>query len=157
RLIAETQRGGAEFALALVDLDRFKQINDAYGHDAGDTVLAATGQRLAEAVRAGDRVARLGGDEFALLLYPVGDDEASLEAVYRRITERLAEPIRVPSGDFVRAGASVGIARCPQDADSAEALYKSADIALYDAKRAGRGQWRRAGCAVPVEIEPHGR
>jgi diguanylate cyclase (GGDEF)-like protein len=152
RLVAETQRGGAGFALALVDLDRFKQINDAFGHDAGDTVLMTTGQRLTTAVRAGDRVARLGGDEFALLLHPVGDDAASIDAVYRRITELLAEPMRVPSGDSVRAGASVGIARCPQDADSAEALYKAADVALYEAKRAGRGQWRRAGSAARVEF-----
>ncbi len=147
RLIANTDRGGEGFALALIDLDLFKQINDNFGHDAGDAVLVATSQRLNEAIRSSDRAARLGGDEFALLLRTRGDDHASLDAACSRITQRLGCPIDSPAGQCLQVGASMGIARFPQDAGDAEALYKAADSALYAAKRAGRGQWRWAGRA----------
>jgi diguanylate cyclase (GGDEF)-like protein len=140
--IAEVSRGGGGFALVLIDLDRFKQINDEYGHAAGDAMLVAAAQRLRDAVRAGDRVARLGGDEFVALLRPVGDGLQALEAVCRRIVEELAQPLTLPGGEVIRAGASVGAARCPEAADDATGLMKAADAALYEAKRAGRGLWR---------------
>jgi len=140
--IAEIERGGGGFAVVLVDLDRFKQINDEFGHAAGDAMLVATAQRLRDAVRAGDRVARLGGDEFVALLRPVGDSLEALDAVCGRIVEELGRPLSLPGGQAVQTGASVGVARCPQDAVDADALLKAADMALYEAKRAGRGQWR---------------
>jgi diguanylate cyclase (GGDEF)-like protein len=147
RLVADADRGGEGFALALIDLDHFKQVNDTFGHDAGDAVLVATGRRLDEAIRASDRAARLGGDEFAILLRARGDDHAELDAACRRITDRLAAPVASPTGGMLRVGSSIGIARFPRDADSADALYKAADAALYAAKRAGRGQWRWAGAS----------
>ncbi|HEV6964394.1 diguanylate cyclase domain-containing protein [Roseateles sp.] len=140
--IAEVRRGGGGFALALIDLDRFKQINDEYGHAAGDAMLVAAAQRLRDVVRAGDRVARLGGDEFVALLRPVGDSLEALDAVCSRIVEELGRPLSLPGGQVVQAGASVGVARCPQAAEDADALLKAADVALYEAKHAGRGQWR---------------
>jgi diguanylate cyclase (GGDEF)-like protein len=144
RLVADAARGGEGFALALIDLDHFKQVNDTFGHDAGDAVLVATGRRLGEAIRASDRAARLGGDEFAILMRARADDPAQLDAACRRITERLGAPVASPAGDSLQVGSSIGIARFPRDADSADALYKAADAALYAAKRAGRGQWRWA-------------
>jgi len=144
RLIADAARGGEGFALVLIDLDHFKQINDSFGHDGGDAVLVATSQRLTETIRGSDRAARLGGDEFAVLLRARDDDYARLAAACTRIGERLAVPVESPAGQRLQVGASIGIARFPQDGDSAEALYKAADAALYEAKRAGRGQWRWA-------------
>ena len=144
RLIADAERGGNGFVLALIDLDHFKQINDTFGHDAGDAVLVAASRRLAEAIRAGDRAARLGGDEFAILLRVRAEDATSLDTACQRISAQLAAPVDLPAGNTVRVGSSMGIARFPEDANSAEKLYKSADAALYVAKGAGRGQWRWA-------------
>ena len=135
-------RRGAEFALVLVDLDRFKPINDAYGHDAGDAVLNAVGARLRTATREVDLVSRLGGDEFAVLLNQPGDAE-TVAAVCDRILAAFAEPI-LHRGLALEVGASIGVARCPHDACDAMALYKAADVALYAAKEAGRGVWRAA-------------
>ena len=142
--LVEQARRGTDFALVLVDLDRFKPINDAYGHDAGDVVLKAVGSRLYQATRKVDLVARLGGDEFAVLLTQPGDAE-TVAAVCERMMATFAQPI--PYRDLsLEVGASVGVARCPQDAQDAIALYKAADVALYAAKEAGRGAWR---CARP--------
>lgn len=141
-------RRGAEFALLLVDLDRFKPINDAYGHDAGDAVLNAVGSRLRTATREVDLVSRLGGDEFAVLLSQPGDGK-EVAAVCERILAAFAEPIRY-GGLSLEVGASIGVARCPHDAHDAMALYKAADVALYAAKEAGRGVWRSAEVAFEV-------
>ena len=141
---------GAEFALLLVDLDRFKPINDAYGHDAGDAVLNAVGARLRNATREVDLVARLGGDEFAVLLFQPGDG-AAVAAVCERILAAFAEPICY-SGLSLEVGASIGVATCPRDANDAMALYKAADVALYAAKEAGRGVWRPAQVSEASEF-----
>ena len=140
RLIARALRGQGGFALLLVDLDGFKQVNDIDGHDAGDALLVAVAERLTALVRENDRVARLGGDEFAVLLPDPGAD-AGIAATCTRMLARLAEPLEL-AGRVVQATASIGVARCPQQGTTADALYKSADIALYEAKRAGRNAWR---------------
>ncbi len=140
RLIARTLRGQGGFALLLVDLDGFKQVNDVDGHDAGDALLVAVAERLQTLVRENDRVARLGGDEFAVLLPDAGADEG-ISATCARMLARLAEPLAL-SGRVVQATASIGVALCPQQGTTADALYKSADLALYEAKRAGRNAWR---------------
>ncbi|HSW07005.1 diguanylate cyclase domain-containing protein [Aquabacterium sp.] len=138
---AQVQRGHGVFALALVDLDHFKQINDTLGHDAGDALLVAAAQRLQAVVREGDLVARLGGDEFAVLLAEAHSAEA-IGPVCQRMLERLAEPL-LWTGPPLQTSASIGVALCPHDGNTPDSLYKAADVALYDAKRAGRNTWRR--------------
>ena len=134
--LALARRQGAPFALLLVDLDNFKGINDTYGHDAGDAVLFETSARLRVAVRESDCVARLGGDEFAILLVTVNHEEG-IEAVCNRIVGSIGNEI--PFNDVnLTTGCSVGIAMFPGDGDTQEGLYKSADLALYEAKRTNR-------------------
>ena len=133
------KRGG-QAALLVVDLDRFKEINDTLGHDAGDTVLKLTAARLIACCREGDVVARLGGDELAILQTQINspDDAATLA---RRVVERLCEPFEI-GGNRVMIGASVGIAVASASDASAETLMKAADLALYRAKNEGRGGFR---------------
>jgi diguanylate cyclase (GGDEF)-like protein len=143
--VADAQRSGRPCALLMVDLDRFKAVNDALGHDAGDALLRAVAGRLVSAVRGGATIARLGGDEFAIVLPDAGQDRAA--RVAKRIVKALAEPFRLDLG-VVQVGASVGHAEAPGDADTAEALMKCADLALYQVKGEGRG----AACRFAPEI-----
>jgi diguanylate cyclase (GGDEF)-like protein len=140
RLLALAQRGEA-FTLLLIDLDRFKEINDTLGHDAGDALLVAVARRLVQSVREIDRVARLGGDEFAVLLARSGERQP-VEAVCERIANAVREPVE-HRGGALRTTASIGIAACHGDCDADE-LYKAADVALYEVKRGGRDGWRWA-------------
>ena len=132
----QARRQGRSLALLLTDLDRFKQINDTFGHDAGDCVLIEAAFRLRGAVRDSDCVARLGGDEFAILLAPANDRQ-DIEAVCTRIQESFCLEIGY-RGASLKLGCSVGIAVFPEDGDTQETLYRSADLALYEAKRTGR-------------------
>lgn len=141
--VAQAQRGGSPFVLLLIDLDGFKFINDTLGHDAGDALLVATAARLLQAVREADRVARMGGDEFAVLLTQATDHDC-VDSVCRRITTGLAEPLRF-HGATLKVTASLGVAQCPVHAAEPDRLYKAADVALYEAKRAGRNTWRWYG------------
>ena len=142
RLAALGQRGGDPFALLLIDLDRFKHINDTLGHDAGDALLVAAAERLRAAVRQTDCVARLGGDEFAVLLTPASD--AIVGDVAQRIVDSMRAPIAFGAHDM-RVSASVGAAVAWRDGVDTDALYKNADTALYCAKEAGRDTWCRFG------------
>jgi diguanylate cyclase (GGDEF)-like protein len=137
---AATRRSRHRFGLLLIDLDRFKEINDNLGHDAGDALLVEAGCRLKTTVRDCDVVARMGGDEFVILLPETGD-RTSIESVCTRILSALAEPM--PFKDCVmRASASIGVAVFPDHGETWQMIYKSADLALYDAKRSGRAAWR---------------
>ena len=127
------------FTLLCVDLDRFKDINDRFGHPGGDALLVVVAQRLRDAVRQEDVVARLGGDEFAVILHTGERDEA--QAVIRRILDALALPLHV-QGARIEIAASIGAAHGPDDADNATTLLLDADLALYAAKNAGRGTAR---------------
>jgi diguanylate cyclase (GGDEF)-like protein len=138
------RRHGHPIALLLMDLDHFKHINDTFGHDAGDAVLIEAAVRMKLAVRESDLVARLGGDEFAILLI-VPDGIKGVEAVCRRVVDSFSVGIAFGEASL-KAGCSLGIALFPDDGDTHEGLYKSADLALYDAKRAGRNAfcWHRS-------------
>lgn len=129
------------FALLMIDLDRFKPINDTLGHPVGDKVLRRVAGRLHAAIREGDVVARLGGDEFAILACNVGDAEQT-ESLARRIVEVLARPF-VVEGNVAEIGASVGICLAPDHGDDAETLMHRADVALYTAKKEGKSQYCR--------------
>ncbi len=127
------------FALLCLDLDRFKQVNDSYGHPAGDELIREVGRRLSLAVRADDTVARMGGDEFAIIQRGV-HRPGEVELLCMRIVESLAQPFELASGQgFV--GISIGVALAPQDGGDCTELIRKADIALYVAKRSGRGRY----------------
>ena len=124
-------------AVCWVDLDGFKELNDQFGHEAGDVVLRVVAQRLQAGVRNHDLVARMGGDEFALLLTALrGEHEA--EPALRRMLASIAEPIRLPDGDHASITASIGIAFAPLHGRQAEALMRLAETAMTMAKRAGK-------------------
>jgi diguanylate cyclase (GGDEF)-like protein len=123
---------GNQHALLLIDLDRFKQINDQYGHAVGDRVLHVVANRLAKAIRPGDLVGRLGGDEFAVLSYAVDRDAAS--TIGSRIVEAMRKEVSI-GGHAFRVGVSVGVALIPQAGITAEEILENADIAMYAAKR----------------------
>lgn len=136
--IAADVRGDAGAAIMLIDLDRFKQINDTLGHPIGDEVLKEVAQRILGALAAGDYAARLGGDEFAVLLD--GTTSGAAERTAERLMDLLAPPAIV-AGMPVVAGASIGLARLADNISSEEAMRR-VDLALYEAKLSGRGTYR---------------
>jgi diguanylate cyclase (GGDEF)-like protein/PAS domain S-box-containing protein len=148
--LARGARHQTAVALAFLDVDRFKGINDTYGHAAGDAVLRAFAQRLVACVRAVDTVARLGGDEFVVILEDL-HDTAHLPAIAEKIIREVAEPVTV-DGVEVHVSTSVGIAvqRPAGAATDAEALLARADEALYAAKAGGRNTWRVVGDEPPA-------
>ena len=125
------------YAVLYLDLDRFKIINDSLGHDAGDRLLAEIGLHLASIVRPGDTAARLGGDEFAVLLEDL-DCQASAVSIARRVLNELTRSVRI-AGEDVHTRPSIGIAFGDADTNAAEELIRSADLAMYAAKRKGTG------------------
>ena len=126
-------------ALMFLDIDRFKEINDSYGHEAGDRLVVGLTQRIVAILRSTGRLARIGGDEFAIIQTDIVGPRDT-EILARRIVTALAEPIDL--GDQkVYASLSIGIAVCPHDADSAEELMRRADLALYRAKNEGRNRF----------------
>ncbi|WP_408591711.1 EAL domain-containing protein [Novosphingobium sp.] len=125
-------------AVMLLDLDRFKQVNDTLGHPAGDALLKQVAQRLEYCVGGDGRVGRLGGDEFQVIL-PGKTEKTALANLANRIIESLSQPYSI-EGSRVMIGASVGIAIAPEDGMTSEALVRNADLALYAAKDGGRGR-----------------
>lgn len=138
--IAKAQRHEQMVALMFLDLDDFKVLNDAYGHEFGDQVLAAVAARLAGSVRKSDTVSRLGGDEFTLLMEDV-EDLQSVRTLAQKVIELVSQPMEI-EGRQVQVGASIGISLHPSDADTADALLRLADLAMYRAKEAGRNCFR---------------
>jgi diguanylate cyclase (GGDEF)-like protein len=133
--VREATEGGGPFALLLMDLDRFKEINDTLGHQCGDEVLRELGPRLVDAVGPDAVVARLGGDEFGILMPPGSDSDAALEAAAGRISRALAKPFALDELSL-NVAASIGAARFPDDGGDASALLRCADVAMYAAKDA---------------------
>jgi diguanylate cyclase (GGDEF)-like protein len=134
--LARGQRHALAFAVLYIDLDRFKTINDNYGHDAGDAVLREVSARLRKAVRNSDLVARLGGDEFAVFLDDVDSAWCPVE-IAERMLHGLERPIAVDGRELV-VSASIGVARYPEVRGSVDDLLKAADSAMYVAKGQGR-------------------
>jgi diguanylate cyclase (GGDEF)-like protein len=136
--IARADRDKRPFAVMLLDLDRFKLVNDSFGHRAGDALLKEVAHRLVGSMRSGDTVARLGGDEFVLILSDASDHEV-LDQVARRIVTALEPPVMI-SDVAIHASSSIGIAIYPRDGGSEETIVAHADSAMYCAKQRGRGQ-----------------
>ncbi|WP_218647344.1 diguanylate cyclase domain-containing protein [Sphingobium lactosutens] len=134
--IAQADRDRTPFAVFYIDVNRFKQVNDTHGHDAGDALLIVIAARLRAVLRPDDQAFRLGGDEFALVLAP-GIAPAELDAIKAQIAESMEQPIMVPSGESIDASLSIGSARYPDDSADARDLLRHADAAMYAAK-AGR-------------------
>jgi diguanylate cyclase (GGDEF)-like protein len=137
--LAYAATANTQFALLCVDLDRFKEINDVFGHAVGDSLLRELSRRL-QAVTAGDFIARLGGDEFAVIAAE-GTQPASAATLADKLTAAAAEDIEI-EGHHLRVGLSIGVAIYPNDGGDAKALVRNADAALHRAKAEGRGTIR---------------
>ena len=138
--IAHARRNKSSMAIVYLDLDGFKEINDTWGHDAGDNLLKMAAERLVAAVRQEDTVARLGGDEFVMALWQIGDaDDAA--RVGEKLVSSMSQPYSI-QGRMVSVTASAGIGIYPAHGEDVDTLMKSADLALYDAKRAGKNSYR---------------
>lgn len=137
--LRQAQRSNRPLAVLMMDLDRFKTINDTLGHQAGDRLLKEVAHRLSASIRDCDTLARLGGDEFALLM-PEIRSAADAAGIARKLVHALAPEIDLGSQE-VFATTSIGIAVFPDHGDSGEQLLKHADVALYAAKKAGRNTW----------------
>lgn len=131
--LASAQRFGVVFSLFLMDLDRFKEVNDSLGHQVGDQVLKEAAQRLVSALRSVDTVARLGGDEFVAIMPGVETIEHA-ECLARKIIDRFRKPI-IAEGQSLLVGISIGIAHCPKTSSSRTELIAAADKAMYHAKK----------------------
>jgi diguanylate cyclase (GGDEF)-like protein/PAS domain S-box-containing protein len=131
----EARRSGESVALLLLDLDQFKEVNDALGHLCGDQLLVKMAHRLQDVLRECDTIARLGGDEFALLLTTDASTKGAI-AVAEKVAKALADPFDI-DGMALHTSASIGIAVYPDHADSADGLTQHADVAMYAAKRSG--------------------
>ena len=133
--MGRVERFGHPFTLLMLDIDKFKNLNDTFGHDAGDDAIRRLSKVLREGTRGIDLAARIGGEEFTVLLVETRKD------VGFEVAERLRMAIK--SLEIPRAGgmtASFGVAECPSDAQTAADILKAADVALYEAKRNGRDQ-----------------
>lgn len=135
-----SQRHHKSFAVCFLDLDGFKEVNDTFGHDAGDQVLREVGRRLEMCVRSHDTVARLGGDEFVLLLGDMVDAHAC-EDVMKRVLSDILQPIVLGPEQGVAVSSSIGVTLYPADDSAPSKLLEHADQAMYQAKRTGKNRW----------------
>jgi len=140
--ITHAHRSKHMMAVMYLDLDGFKQINDTLGHDAGDTLLRMVADRLVAAVRQEDTVARLGGDEFVIVLWELSHAESAAKVVSKMV-EAVSQPYSIEGRD-VNMTISVGVGIYPLHGEDVETLMKSADLALYEAKRTGKNDYRIA-------------
>ena len=124
-----------------IDLDRFKWVNDTFGHAAGDELLKVASKRIQSCLREGDTVARLGGDEFTVILSQPGT-LLNIEEVATRILKELTTPFDLPGADNTQISGSIGIAVYPENGELVEELLLHADHAMYSAKKGGRATYR---------------
>jgi diguanylate cyclase (GGDEF)-like protein len=156
---------GHSVAVMFLDLDRFKEVNDSFGHEHGDILLCEVAARLRKMLRPGDVVARLGGDEFVVAATCIGDaaGDNAAAAIASKLLEALTLPVTVGAQDVV-VGASIGISLFPRDAGTRELLFQTADTAMYRAKAEGRNRYRffepamtvaaRARMALELSLRP---
>ena len=140
------------FSIMMLDLDRFKNVNDSLGHAAGDALLRQVALRLNSALRGTDVLARLGGDEFAIIQAGCHDQRASSIDLASRISKLIAEPFQL-QGHRVEIGTSIGVALAPEHGSDQEQLLKKADLALYRSKSAGRNCFTLYDEAMSAELE----
>ena len=137
--LAQAQRSGTRLAVMMLDLDRFKTVNDTFGHSVGDELLRAAGERLIGFVRKSDTVARMGGDEFVVLLLQIDKMEDAI-----RVSQKILGAFRKPfvlDAYQIHITTSIGIAIYPEDGEDVETLFKNADTAMYWAKEQGRDNY----------------
>lgn len=159
RAIAHAHEEGSVYLVLLLDLDRFKPVNDSHGHPAGDAVLCEIAARLNRVVEGSRNVARLGGDEFAAVIEldcDPSDIMPSAITIANRIVQAFSQPIAV-NDTQVEIGVSVGAAYCPSDGENAEDLLRAADIAMYRAKHDGRGVVRFFERSMDLELTERAR
>ena len=145
--LARARRNQSSIAILLVDLDKFKEINDTHGHDHGDAMLRAVAARLRATVRDSDTVARLGGDEFVILIEQMRE-AVDCDLVAEKLLQVIVEPVLF-RGAALRCSVSIGAAMFPTNGDDAGMLLRQADAAMYAAKRAGRNAYRRGWEGLP--------
>jgi diguanylate cyclase (GGDEF)-like protein/PAS domain S-box-containing protein len=150
--LGRSRRNGEEFSVMMLDIDRFKTVNDSLGHPAGDSLLKEVARRLKETTRETDCVARLGGDEFAVLHAAEPDQRQGAIALSSRILHAIRQPYEL-EGRTLNVGTSIGIAVAPRDGTAANTLIKHADLALYQAKAQGRDR----SCFFEPEMEAKAR
>ena len=151
--VHERVRGrGETFSVLMLELDRFKNVNDSLGHAAGDALLREVAVRLRSTLRGTDRLARLGGDEFAVIQSTRGNQRQDSIDLAARICKSIAEPFLLP-GRQVEVGTSIGIAMVPEHGSEREQLLKKADLALYRSKSAGRNCFTVYDDAMSAELE----
>jgi diguanylate cyclase (GGDEF)-like protein/PAS domain S-box-containing protein len=151
--LAQARRSRQPLAVLFIDLDHFKKINDSLGHQAGDELLTGAATRMKDLLRDVDTLARLGGDEFIIVLCgPLSPDSVSAVAV--RLVESLQQPYRL-AGTTAHSGASVGVALFPDDGQDADTLLRHADMAMYAAKREGRGNFQFFSPAMNAATHEH--
>lgn len=138
-MIQSSTAEGTQFALLFIDLDKFKMINDTFGHDAGDAMLVAASGHLRNALPAGGKANRLGGDEFAVL-FPFNERSSAVDDVCNIIIDNFAHPMFFKS-TYLDSKPSIGVAIFPKDGITSEELCKLADINLYNTKRKGGNSW----------------
>jgi diguanylate cyclase (GGDEF)-like protein/PAS domain S-box-containing protein len=138
--VALAHRNKARLAVMVLDLDKFKLINDIYGHGAGDQVLKVVGTRLTGIIRASDTLARLGGDEFVLVMMET-DQMKDATAIAQKILDSFKEPLLIDGNDLL-VSTSIGIAIYPEDGQDLESLIKKSDAAMYYSKGHGRNQFK---------------
>ncbi len=137
--LSRARRNNSGVALMFIDLDKFKPINDTYGHEAGDIVLKSVASRLEEAIRNTDTAARLGGDEFVVILENISERE-NMEIVARKVLEGLSQPIDIGE-ETCTVGASIGISHYPENGETLSDLLNAADQAMYKVKATGRNNF----------------
>ncbi|MBI5659077.1 MAG: EAL domain-containing protein [Nitrosomonadales bacterium] len=147
----KSHRTGLPVALMLIDLDRFKEVNDTLGHDQGDLLLIEAARRIGSCVRESDTVARLGGDEFVVIL-PELDDTTSVERIAQDIIGKLTDPFALGAQNAY-ISASIGISLYPDDTTDLEVLFRNADQAMYVAKTAGRSRFSYFTPALQEEAQ----
>lgn len=153
RAMNHATRNKKKLAILFIDLDRFKNINDAFGHTIGDQVLKEISKRFSEILHPGDLLARLGGDEFIILLQDIVQAKLA-SPVAEKIIQAAAKPIKISTHEFFLT-ASIGLCIFPDDGTSLEDLQRNADMAMYRAKRAGGGIFRYFTQEMSLEAHEH--